>query len=342
MQFIDEVKIHVQAGNGGNGASSFRREKFIPRGGPDGGDGGRGGSVIFNCVDSLNTLIDFRFKQHFSAKNGQSGRGANQNGSSGDDLNLLVPIGTQVFCEESGNLLYDFTASDQQFIVVKGGRGGLGNVNFKSSTNRAPTFAQKGELGEEIWVRLQLKLLSDVGLVGLPNAGKSTFLSITTRAKPKIADYPFTTLKPQLGVAYIDDYEFVIADIPGLIADASLGKGLGDRFLKHIERCATLLHLIACDNASVIESYQIIRQEMQNYNPQLTNKPEIVVLTKADLLGKLELKKQAQKLQKFFDKQKISSKIFIISAVSNNNLAELLREAYQQIVNSKKCQTKTL
>ena len=336
MQFIDEVKINVKAGNGGNGASSFRREKFIPRGGPDGGDGGRGGSVVFVCVHSLNTLIDFRFKQHFSAKSGQSGRGANQNGSAGEDLVLLVPLGTQVFCEESGNLLYDFTAYDQQFIVAKGGRGGLGNVNFKSSTNRAPTFAQKGELVAEMWVRLELKLLSDVGLVGLLNAGKSTFLSITTRAKPKIADYPFTTLKPQLGVAYIDEHEFVIADIPGLIADASQGKGLGDRFLKHIERCATLLHLIACDNPSAVDSYQTIRQEMQNYNSQLMEKSEIVVLTKADLLSDSEIKKQTKKLQKFFDKNKINSKIFVISAISKTNLAELLRETYQQVVNFKK------
>jgi len=335
MQFIDEVKILVKSGSGGNGASSFRREKFIPRGGPDGGDGGRGGSVVFLCVNSLNTLLDFRFKQHFTAKSGQSGRGANQNGSAGDDLVLSVPIGTQIFCEESGNLLYDFTAFDQQYIVAKGGRGGLGNVNFKSSTNRAPTFAQKGEPGIEIWVRLELKLLSDVGLVGMPNAGKSTFLSITTRAKPKIADYPFTTLKPQLGVAYIDENELVIADIPGLIADASKGKGLGDRFLKHIERCATLLHLIACDSSSVVADYQTICQEMKNYNAQLVGKSEIVVLTKSDLLNNSEVKKQKQKLQKFFAKHQIDSKIFIVSAISKNNLSQLLRETYQQVINSK-------
>lgn len=244
MQFIDEVKIHLQAGNGGNGASSFRREKFIPRGGPDGGDGGRGGSIVFECVKDLNTLIDFRFKQHFDAKNGKYGRGANQNGLSGEDLVLRVPLGTQVFSEDKSELIADLMHDGERITIVKGGRGGLGNVNFKSSTNRAPTFAQKGEQGEDKWVRLELKLLSDAGLLGMPNAGKSTFLASTTRAKPKIADYPFTTLKSQLGVVYIDEHEFVLADIPGLIEGASEGRGLGDRFLKHVERCGVLLHLI--------------------------------------------------------------------------------------------------
>ena len=331
MQFIDEVKIHLQAGNGGNGASSFRREKFIPRGGPDGGDGGRGGSIILKSVPNLNTLIDFRFKQHFTAQNGASGRGSNQNGISGDNLVLTVPIGTQVFCDESENLLYDFINPNEEFFIVKGGRGGLGNVNFKTSTNRAPTYAQKGAEGQQLWVRLQLKLLSDVGLVGLPNAGKSTFLAVNTRAKPKIADYPFTTLKPQLGVAYIDDCEFVIADIPGLIEGASLGKGLGDRFLKHIERCATILHLVSCENDNIVEAYQIIRHEMENYSDDLIDKNEIIVLTKTDLFDKKTITAKQKQLQKFLQQNNINNKIFAISAISQQNLSELLRATYQQI-----------
>ncbi|MBM3579967.1 MAG: GTPase ObgE [Alphaproteobacteria bacterium] len=265
MHFIDEVKIHLQAGNGGNGASSFRREKFVPRGGPDGGDGGRGGSVIFECTKDLNTLIDFRFKQHFAAKSGNGGRGANQNGVSGDDLVLRVPLGTQVFSDDKLELIADLMNHGERVVLVKGGRGGLGNINFKSSTNRAPTYAQKGEPGEEKWVRLELKLLSDAGLLGMPNAGKSTFLAATTRAKPKIADYPFTTLKPQLGVVYVDDHEFVLADIPGLIEGASEGRGLGDRFLKHVERCGVLLHLIDASAEDVVKNYRVIREELAGY-----------------------------------------------------------------------------
>jgi len=332
MQFIDEAKIHVQSGNGGNGASSFRREKFIPRGGPDGGDGARGGSVIFRCVKNLNTLIDFRFKQHFFAKNGESGRGRNQNGLSGENLILNVPIGTQIFNEENHELIADLMNDGEEIIIAKGGRGGLGNSNFKSSTNRAPTYAQKGEEGEKFWVRLQLKLLSDAGLLGMPNAGKSTFLSVTTRAKPKIADYPFTTLKPQLGVVYVDNKEFVLADIPGLIEGASEGKGLGDRFLKHIERCGVLLHLIDATAENIVENYNIIRQELAGYNEELLTKPEIIALNKIDMIDSKDLTKKFNQLKKFVSKNhNQATQIFKISALTNDGIDEVLRALLQQI-----------
>lgn len=332
MQFIDEVKINLQAGNGGNGASSFRREKFIPRGGPDGGDGGRGGSVIFECVGDLNTLIDFRFKQHFAANHGKSGRGANQNGPSGEDLVLRVPLGTQVFSEDKSELIADLMHDGERFTIVKGGRGGLGNINFKSSINRAPTFAQKGEPGEEKWVRLELKLLSDAGLLGMPNAGKSTFLAATTRAKPKIADYPFTTLKPQLGVVYVDESEFVLADIPGLIEGASEGRGLGDRFLKHVERCGVLLHLIDGSAEDVVENYATIRQELKGYSEELLHKSEVVAINKIDLLEADELKKKVAALKSHLKKQgQKSPKVFAISGATSKGVTEILRELYKKI-----------
>jgi GTP-binding protein len=333
MQFIDEVKISLKAGNGGKGASSFRREKFIPDGGPDGGDGGRGGSIIFEASRDLNTLIDFRFQQHFIAKNGISGKGGNKSGLSGEDLILRVPVGTQIFNENSETLLADMLEHQQRVVIAKGGRGGLGNTNFKSSINQAPTFSQIGEVGEELWAKLQLKLLSDAGLLGLPNAGKSTFLASTTRAKPKIADYPFTTLKPQLGVVYVDDCEFVLADIPGLIAGASEGKGLGDRFLKHIERCGVLLHLIDSSSEDIIESYKIIRNELESYDCDLVLKPEIIALTKIDLISDKELLLKSKTLEKYLKKIKINSKIFAISAPINQGLTELLRVLYQIIQN---------
>lgn len=336
MQFIDEVKIHLQAGNGGNGASSFRREKFIPRGGPDGGDGGRGGSIVFECVKDLNTLIDFRFKQHFDAKNGKYGRGANQNGLSGEDLVLRVPLGTQVFSEDKSELIADLMHDGERITIVKGGRGGLGNVNFKSSTNRAPTFAQKGEQGEDKWVRLELKLLSDAGLLGMPNAGKSTFLASTTRAKPKIADYPFTTLKPQLGVVYIDEHEFVLADIPGLIEGASEGRGLGDRFLKHVERCGVLLHLIDGSAEDIVENYSVIREELAGYSEELMNKPEIIAINKIDLLEDDELKKKTAALKAHLKKSgQKSPKVFAISGATTKGVTAILRELYSKIKNEK-------
>lgn len=334
MQFIDEVKIHLQAGNGGNGASSFRREKFIPRGGPDGGDGGRGGSIAFECVGNLNTLIDFRFKQHFAAKSGQGGRGANQNGHSGDDLILRVPAGTQVFSDDKSELIADLMNDGDRVVIVKGGRGGLGNVNFKSSINRAPTYAQKGEEGQEKWVRLELKLLSDAGLLGMPNAGKSTFLAATTRAKPKIADYPFTTLKPQLGVVYVDEKEFVLADIPGLIEGASEGRGLGDRFLKHVERCGVLLHLIDGSAENIVENYATIRAELNGYSEELLQKPEVIAINKIDLLEADELKKKVAALKSHLKKQgQKSPKIFAISGATSKGVTEVLRELHKKMKN---------
>jgi GTPase len=332
MQFIDEAKINLKAGDGGNGASSFRREKFIPRGGPDGGDGGRGGSIIFECVKDLNTLIDFRFQQHFMAKNGVRGSGANRHGLSGTDLVLRVPVGTQVFSEDGEEVIADLTNHGERFIAAKGGRGGLGNANFKSSTNRAPTFAQEGEKGEEIWVNLKLKLLSDAGLLGMPNAGKSTFLASTTRAKPKIADYPFTTLKPQLGVVYVDEYEFVLADIPGLIEGASDGRGLGDRFLKHIERCGVLLHLIDATAEDVTENYRVIRQELAGYSKDLLEKPEVIALNKIDLLDAEEIKKKTAELKDFLKKSgQKKSKVYAISGATTKGITEILRELYKKI-----------
>jgi GTP-binding protein len=332
MQFIDEVKIYLESGAGGNGSSSFRREKFIPNGGPDGGDGGRGGSIILECVKNLNTLIDFRFKQHFQAKSGQGGRGKNQHGSSAEDLILQVPIGTEIVSEDQGEILADMTEEGQRVVVVKGGRGGLGNSNFKTSTNRAPTYAGKGEEAQKTCVYLKLKLLSDAGLLGLPNAGKSTFLAATTRAKPKIADYPFTTLKPQLGVVYVDDHEFVLADIPGIIEGASEGRGLGDRFLKHVERCRVLLHLIDSSDEDMLKNYQIIRQELSNYNPELAKKAEIIAINKIDLLDQDEIIKKIKSLKSFIKKQyKTTPKIFGISAATHKDLKEVLRELYKEI-----------
>ncbi|MBU6339631.1 MAG: GTPase ObgE [Rickettsiales bacterium] len=332
MQFIDEAKIYLEAGKGGNGASSFRREKFVPRGGPDGGDGGRGGSITLECVKDLNTLIDFRFQQRFAAKNGVSGKGANKSGPAGDDLVLKIPLGTQVFDEDENDLLADMIEDGQRIVIAKGGRGGLGNSNFKTSVNQAPTYAGKGEEGEKLWVNLKLKLLSDAGLLGMPNAGKSTFLAATTRAKPKIADYPFTTLKPQLGVVYIDNHEFVLADIPGLIQGASEGRGLGDRFLKHIERCGVLLHLIDGSAENVVENYSVIRNELASYSPELIDKDEVIAINKTDLLDEEEVKEKIEDLKKFLKKQgKKRVKIYTISAATNKGLKDVLRELYKKI-----------
>ncbi len=332
MQFIDEAKICLKAGDGGNGASSFRREKFIPRGGPDGGDGGRGGSIVFVCSKDLNTLIDFRYQQHFIAKSGIRGHGGNKNGVTADDMILKVPVGTQVYNEDLSETLFDFKADGETFTVAKGGRGGLGNSNFKSSINQAPTYAQTGEEGQKLWVNLKLKLLSDAGLLGKPNAGKSTFLAATTRAKPKIADYPFTTLKPQLGVVYIDGHEFVLADIPGLIEGASEGRGLGDRFLKHVERCGVLLHLIDGSDEDVVENYRVIRGELAGYNPQLLEKDEVVALNKIDVLDAAEVKKKITKLKNFIKKSGVAKpQVFAISGVTGNGVEDVLRELYKKI-----------
>lgn len=295
MQFIDEARIYIKAGNGGDGSVSFRREKFIDRGGPDGGNGGRGGSIILVCNTNLNTLLQFRYNRHFIAQDGSNGKGRNMTGKSGQDLILEVPLGTQVCIEsedfESGKaaILFDFTKEGESFEVLAGGKGGLGNANFKSSTNRSPRKRTEGESGEELDIVLKLKLLSDAGLIGLPNAGKSTFLSVTTSATPKIADYPFTTLKPALGVVYVDEEEFVLADIPGLIKGAHTGSGLGDRFLKHIERCRILIHLIDANTDNIVQDYLTIRNELASYSDLLAEKKEIICINKIDLLTKEEL-----------------------------------------------------
>lgn len=328
MQFIDEAKIFIESGSGGNGCVSFRREKFIPHGGPNGGDGGDGGSIIFECVRNLNTLVDFRFCQHFKAKNGESGKGSNMHGANAEDLVLKLPIGTQVFAEDEETVLVDMTEEGQRVVIAKGGDGGYGNAHFKSSTNQAPRKSIPGFPGEKFYVYLKLKLISDVGLVGLPNAGKSTFLAATTRAKPKIADYPFTTLKPGLGVVYIDDHEFVLADIPGLIENASLGKGLGDKFLKHIERCRVILHLIDVSSEDVVGDYRVIRKELESYSQLLKKKKEVIALTKADLLSDEEISAKVKILKAELGRTK---KVFAISAVSGSGVKEVLRDLYKKL-----------
>lgn len=322
MKFLDRAKIFLKAGDGGDGCLSFRHEKFLEYGGPDGGDGGNGGSIYFEGVNHLNTLIDYRYQQHFKAQRGENGRGANCYGAKGKDLVLKVPVGTEILDESGEIVLADIIEEGQTFLVAKGGKGGRGNTKFKSSTNQAPRRADKGTVGEELWVWLQLKLIADVGLIGLPNAGKSTFLSMVTRAKPKIADYPFTTLVPQLGVVSVHGKELVLADIPGLIEDAHKGRGLGDKFLAHIERCNVLIHLIDINQEDILETYEVVRNELQNYNRDLETKPEVVVINKADIVDK-EL---AEWIQKDF-LEKYNKKVFFISALrKDERVDEVLQE----------------
>ena len=289
MKFLDQVKIFIKAGDGGSGSPSFRREKFIEFGGPDGGDGGKGGSVILNAERNLNTLIDYRYKQHFRAERGEDGKGKNKTGKSGEDLVLKVPIGTQVFEEDNKTLIFDFKNENEKYIAAIGGKGGFGNTKFKSSTNRAPRKFTKGKVGEDFWIWLQLKTIADIGIIGLPNAGKSSLLSFITSAKPKIANYKFTTLNPNLGVFRYDDRELTLADIPGLIENAHKGVGLGIKFLKHIERCNTLLHLIDVNEDDIIKSYKQVRKELGKYSKKLLNKDEIIVFNKIDLINEDEL-----------------------------------------------------
>jgi len=291
MKFLDQVKIFIKAGDGGSGSPSFRREKFIEFGGPDGGDGGKGGSVILKSERNLNTLIDFRYKQHFKAKRGVDGKGKNQTGRGGENLYLKVPVGTQVFEEDNKTLIFDFKEEAEEFVVAVGGRGGFGNTRFKSSTNRAPKKFTKGTKGEDYWIWLQLKTIADIGIIGLPNAGKSSLLAAITSATPKIANYKFTTLNPNLGVAVYDDKEITLADIPGLIEGAHEGVGLGIKFLKHIERCKSLLHMIDITEEDLKKSYSQVRKELKNYSKDLLKKDEIVVLNKTDLLEDKEVKK---------------------------------------------------
>jgi GTP-binding protein len=320
MKFLDEAKVHIRSGDGGAGCVSFRREKFIEFGGPDGGDGGKGGDVVITCVDGLNTLIDYRYQQHFKGKTGGHGMGRNRHGANGADVVLKVPAGTQVFAEDGETLLADLTRIGESVRIAKGGNGGFGNAYFKSSTNRAPRRANPGQPGEEIIILLRLKLIADAGLVGLPNAGKSTFLSVVTAAKPKIADYPFTTLHPGLGVVRSDGREFVLADIPGLIEGAHEGHGLGDRFLGHVERCRVLLHLVdaTCEHAG--QAYGIVRAELEAYGQGLAEKPEIVALSKADVLDETALKQQAARLKRAAKRTPL-----ILSSATGRGVAEALR-----------------
>ncbi|MGE5270245.1 MAG: GTPase ObgE [Thiohalocapsa sp.] len=297
MKFLDQCKIYLKSGDGGRGAMSFRREKYIEFGGPDGGDGGKGGDIVFAAVPNLNTLIDYRYAQHFRAQNGRGGAGANRTGANGKDLVLKVPVGTQVLDDDRETVLADMTAPGQRVVLLKGGDGGFGNTHYKSSTNRAPRRAGDGWPGQEMWVWLRLKLIADAGLVGLPNAGKSTLLSRRSHARPKIADYPFTTLHPQLGVVRLDDdTEFVLADLPGLIEGASAGAGLGTRFLGHAERCAVILHLIDGTEDDVVGNYRLIRQELADYGGGLADKPEIIGLNKIDALPEAAVREKCRAL----------------------------------------------
>ena len=320
MKFLDEAKIYIKAGNGGNGACSFRREKFIEFGGPDGGCGGDGGDVVFVAKPNLNTLIDFRYQQHFKAEHGHPGAGRNCTGARGQDLLISVPVGTQIMAEDGQTVLADLTQDGERFVVAHGGHGGRGNESFKTSTNQAPHFAEEGTPGEELWVWLKLKLIADVGLVGLPNAGKSTFLTALTRARPKIADYPFTTIHPNLGVAHVDGRDVILADIPGLIEGAHEGAGLGVRFLKHVERCNVMIHLIDVTGEKIAQDYQTIRHELESYSPLLAQKPEVVVLNKCDALTDEEIKKKKTAL-----KRKCKCEVYTISAVAHTGVQELMR-----------------
>lgn len=335
MKFLDQAKVYLRSGNGGPGSVSFRREKYIEFGGPNGGDGGRGGSVIIECVDGLNTLIDYRYQQHFKAKNGGHGMGRDRSGAAATDIIMKVPVGTQVLEEDNETLIADFTEVGQRKFLCKGGDGGRGNAAFKSSTNRAPRRFEPGWPGEERWVWLRLKLIADAGLLGLPNAGKSTFLSATSRAKPKIADYPFTTLVPQLGVVGVKTREFVLADIPGLIEGASEGIGLGHRFLGHVERCRVLLHLVDGTQEDVVGAYETIRQELTAYAADLADKQEILVLSKVDALTPEEVIEKTALLEKAAGKP-----VRTISAVTGENMDELLF-AIMDIIDASKAEERT-
>ena len=318
MKFLDQAKIYVKAGDGGSGSSSFRREKFIEFGGPDGGDGGDGGSIVLVAETNLNTLIDFRFQQHFKAGRGQNGMGKKKTGKNGKDLILRVPVGTQIFEEDNNTLIEDLKIMGQKIIIAKGGRKGLGNVRFKSSTNRAPRKKTDGSEGESFWIWLQLKVIADIGIIGMPNAGKSSLLSILTKAKPKIANYPFTTLNPNLGVTSYSDKEITIADIPGLIEGAHEGTGLGDKFLRHIERCKSLIHLIDITDEDILDNYLKIRRELSKYSNSLLKKKEIIVFNKIDIINASEINEK-----NYSFKKKIKKNIYKISVIQNKGLVTI-------------------
>ena len=318
MKFLDQAKIYIKAGNGGSGSASFRREKFVEYGGPDGGDGGDGGSIIVQSDRNLNTLIDFRYAQHFKAQHGKPGSKRNKTGANGEDLILKVALGTQLYEEDNNTLIYDFTKNKEKYLVASGGKGGLGNVRFKSSTNRAPRKKTNGKLGEEFWIWLQLKVIADIGIIGKPNAGKSSLLAALTRAKPKIANYPFTTINPNLGVSYYGGKEITLADIPGLVEGAHKGVGLGDKFLRHIERCKILLHLIDLSENDLLNSYKKIKSELSNYDKSLIKKKEIIFFNKSDLLEDNEIN---EKLKEF--KKKIKNNYEIVSVYSSKDIQKI-------------------
>ncbi|HEY4546113.1 MAG TPA: GTPase ObgE [Pedomonas sp.] len=326
MKFLDQCKIYLKSGDGGDGCVSFRREKFIEYGGPDGGDGGKGGDVIIECVDGLNTLIDYRYTQHFRAQRGHHGMGRNRTGAGGNDMILKVPAGTQVLSEDKEHVIADMTEPGQRVVLLRGGDGGKGNLHFKTSTNQAPRKFIPGFPGEEMWVWLRLKLIADAGLLGLPNAGKSTFINAVSNAKAKVGDYPFTTLKPQLGVVRHKAREFVLADIPGLIKGAAEGVGIGDRFLGHIERCRVLLHLVDGNAESPTKAYRTVRNELQLYGAGLEDKPEIVALTKIDTLDPATQKRRQQALSKAIGKP-----VHLISAPTGQGLEPVLDQLIETV-----------
>ncbi|MFV0408278.1 MAG: GTPase ObgE [Paracoccus sp. (in: a-proteobacteria)] len=330
MKFLDLTKVYIRSGSGGAGAVSFRREKFIEYGGPDGGDGGRGGDVIAEAVEGLNTLIDFRYQQHFFAQNGQHGMGRQRTGFSGDDIVLRVPVGTEILDEDEETVIADLTEPGQRVLLAKGGNGGFGNLHFKSSTNRAPRNANPGLPGVERTIWLRLKLIADAGLVGLPNAGKSTFLAATSNARPKIADYPFTTLHPNLGVVGIDGREFVVADIPGLIEGASEGRGIGDRFLGHVERCSVLLHLIDATSEDVVGDAETVLSELAAYSPVLMEKPRVTALNKIDAVDAETLEERRTALE-----EALSTRVMTMSGVTRAGVPEVLRALWVEIAPSR-------
>jgi len=330
MKFLDQAKIYVRSGDGGAGSVSFLREKFVEFGGPNGGNGGRGGNVVVKCVDGLNTLIDYRYQQHFKASTGTHGMGKNRTGADGSDVILKVPVGTQIFEEDNETLIADFTEVGQEMVLMSGGNGGFGNAHFKSSSNQAPRHANPGLPGTEKWIWLRLKLIADAGLVGLPNAGKSTFLAAVSAAKPKIADYPFTTLHPNLGVVKVGERDFVLADIPGLIEGANEGLGLGTRFLGHIERCSILVHLVDGTQDDIKTAYKTIRAELAAYDDGLVDKPEIVVLNKTDALQPDEIKEKVKQLKRLS-----KTEVFTTSGVTGAGVDLVLYRIVKQIDDDK-------
>ena len=330
MKFLDLTKVYIRSGGGGSGCVSFRREKYVEWGGPDGGDGGNGGSVWAEAVEGLNTLIDFRYQQHFFAKSGQGGMGAQRTGKTGEDIILKVPLGTEIIDEDEETVIADITTIGKRVLLARGGNGGFGNLHFKSSTNRAPARANPGQEGVERTIWLRLKLIADAGLLGLPNAGKSTFLASSSNARPKIADYPFTTLVPNLGVVGIDSHEFVMADIPGLIKGAHLGHGLGDQFLAHVERCSVLLHLVDGTSSTVVTDYRTIIGELEAYAQELVHKPRITVLNKADAIDDKTIASRKKALEKAS-----GGPVYVMSGVSKQGLTDVLRLVYSEIMKSK-------